>query len=257
MKLFKYVPPDRIDILKNLKVRFTPPVVFNDPFESRPHIVYDVPAKDIAKVMEIEFERNKIPEGDREHFRGLHKSRQLKKTWPEALKLMVNIMASIPLAFTLSEKSDNLLMWSHYARNHEGFVIGFDADHSFFKGKGIYKPTKVLYSAKRPNVGLSNLSLEDTYFTKSIDWEYEQEWRLFSDLNDVSETIETKELPIYLFDLPGDAIIEIIFGCRSSEKLKDRISSELSLNKKLQHVTLKRAAINEEQYMLDISPVET
>jgi hypothetical protein len=27
-----------------------------------------------------------------------------------------------------SERKDSLLMWAHYARNHEGFVIGFDIE---------------------------------------------------------------------------------------------------------------------------------
>src|ERR1043166_8666164 len=32
--VFKYCPPERIDILKNLKIRLTQPVCFNDPFEA-------------------------------------------------------------------------------------------------------------------------------------------------------------------------------------------------------------------------------
>ena len=259
MKLFKYLPPERIDVLENLRVRFTPPVVFNDPFESRPHIVYDTAKEDMARVMEIEFKRNKIPEVDRQSLRRLHENNQLGSEWPEVLRLMVEIMASSTLALSLSEKPDNLLMWSHYTRSHEGFVLGFDADHSFFKGKGkgIYKLTKVVYSTKRPNVGLSKLSLVETYFTKSIDWEYEQEWRLFADANDACMTVEAQDFPICLFDLPADAVTEIILGYRSRETLRDRISSVLSLNNKLQHVTLKRAVINEKEYTLDIYPIGT
>jgi hypothetical protein len=36
MSLFKYVPPERVDILANLKIRFTPGDEFNDPFEITP-----------------------------------------------------------------------------------------------------------------------------------------------------------------------------------------------------------------------------
>ena len=36
MKLYKYLHPDRIDVLKNKSIRFSPPVAFNDPFEFKP-----------------------------------------------------------------------------------------------------------------------------------------------------------------------------------------------------------------------------
>jgi hypothetical protein len=35
LRLFKYVPPERIDILENEKIAFTPPDRFKDPFEFR------------------------------------------------------------------------------------------------------------------------------------------------------------------------------------------------------------------------------
>ena len=33
MSLYKYVTPDRLDILKNLLIRFTQPTALNDPLE--------------------------------------------------------------------------------------------------------------------------------------------------------------------------------------------------------------------------------
>src|SRR5689334_11281388 len=36
MSLFKYVVSERIDILKNCRIRFTQPSAFNDPFEMQP-----------------------------------------------------------------------------------------------------------------------------------------------------------------------------------------------------------------------------
>src|SRR4030042_6155241 len=35
MKLYKYVIPERIDVVHDLRIRFTPPGYLNDPFESR------------------------------------------------------------------------------------------------------------------------------------------------------------------------------------------------------------------------------
>ncbi|OUS51807.1 hypothetical protein BM607_011295 [Shewanella sp. SACH] len=36
--LFKYLPIDRIDVLENLKIRFSPLMSLNDPFECQPLI---------------------------------------------------------------------------------------------------------------------------------------------------------------------------------------------------------------------------
>jgi hypothetical protein len=38
MSLFKYLDPDRTDVLRDAKIRFSSPVVLNDPFELQPHI---------------------------------------------------------------------------------------------------------------------------------------------------------------------------------------------------------------------------
>src|SRR5947207_10157340 len=37
-RLFKYVQPDRVDILEFERIRFTPPLEFNDPFDTHPTV---------------------------------------------------------------------------------------------------------------------------------------------------------------------------------------------------------------------------
>ncbi len=48
MKLYKYLPPERIDVLTTLHVRFTQAEDFNDPFEVAPHLdaILPLPAVD-------------------------------------------------------------------------------------------------------------------------------------------------------------------------------------------------------------------
>jgi hypothetical protein len=43
VSLFKYVSPDRIDVLLNKRLRFTQAADFNDPFEVVPHIAALLP----------------------------------------------------------------------------------------------------------------------------------------------------------------------------------------------------------------------
>ncbi len=38
MKIFKYLIPERIDVIENMSIRFTQAKYLNDPFESLPFI---------------------------------------------------------------------------------------------------------------------------------------------------------------------------------------------------------------------------
>lgn len=71
--------------------------------------------------------------------------------------------------FCTTEHYDNSLMWAHYANKHTGFCVGY-------KKEDIQNIStefqKVTYSAQPPNIKTKSL-----LFTKSKEWEYENEWR--------------------------------------------------------------------------------
>jgi hypothetical protein len=92
--LYKYLPPERIDILENMEIRFSRPSEFNDTFDAD----YLVPISQGAKA----------------------KSDRLR------------LRAGLGI-FCLTEQPNDHLMWVHYARNHSGFVIGFTAKACFFR----------------------------------------------------------------------------------------------------------------------------
>src|SRR6266700_134946 len=48
MILYKYLPPERIDVLRNRRIRFTQPADFNDPFEFRP-VIKEITSEDSVK----------------------------------------------------------------------------------------------------------------------------------------------------------------------------------------------------------------
>lgn len=77
--------------------------------------------------------------------------------------------------FCLSEKSDNLHMWTQYADGHKGIVVEFetDDDKAFFKELG-----KVAYSPTPPNFS-KDIKVKDVVYSKSLDSEKELEWRVF------------------------------------------------------------------------------
>jgi len=72
----------------------------------------------------------------------------------------------------------------------------------------------------------------DILYTKSIDWEYEQEIRAISVLKAATKTIDIKPYKISLFHVPHEAIGEIIIGLRASDeiiKLTTELAQKLSI----------------------------
>jgi hypothetical protein len=198
MALYKYVIPDRIDILEHSLIRLTQPFVFNDPFECFPYIKEVAHDERVSEYLDRhqcgeeekekmfldswKEEREKHPEWDvtYEAFREYLKVKMdqagsfvrdlvnglasmedpsFRSKTVHALAQVVNTEIGI---LCLTEKMDNLLMWAHYSSNHTGFVIEFDETHSFFtRGREMGHLKKVRYSITRPEVTLLDPTLSD------------------------------------------------------------------------------------------------
>lgn len=127
--------------------------------------------------------------------------------------------------FSLSELSDNSLMWAHYADEHRGICIGFEvADRSALADSEHLLP--VTYTNSIPGmsgdfksqmtfsfnqhgglqatnqISFSDSALQKAISTKSHEWEYEREWRYVEPISGN-------------FDWPGP-IVEITFGLNCS-----------------------------------------
>lgn len=81
-----------------------------------------------------------------------------------------------------SSKNDNLTMWSHYGGNHNGFCLAFDTGTGPFTDRFYH----VKYEIAVPVMNIVDLvinknidSIQLLFCTKSKDWKYEDEWRLF------------------------------------------------------------------------------
>ena len=117
-------------------------------------------------------------------------------------------------------------MWSHYADNHKGVVLGFDTaiDPDIRENA-----CQVDYSAKMPPlvtadqvaghiIGECDLGSDEyaktlarkTVLTKSKCWSYEKEWRLVRSIKakNASSVAETEDVPFV-----SNALAYVIFGC--------------------------------------------
>ena len=88
---------------------------------------------------------------------------------------------------SFTETKDNLLMWSHYAEQHQGMVIEFDPNHEFFTSSYLNQNNshegylaRVLYRKER--LSEVNKYLMDVFVHKSDEWAYEKEHRMILNL---------------------------------------------------------------------------
>ncbi|MCE1238630.1 MAG: DUF2971 domain-containing protein [Azonexaceae bacterium] len=79
--------------------------------------------------------------------------------------------------FCVSTKPDDILMWAHYADSHKGVCLEFDGLSTLMANA-----QKVSYAPKRvpinPYVDSKLEMVEKALLTKSLQWSYEDEWRL-------------------------------------------------------------------------------
>jgi hypothetical protein len=163
------------------------------------------------------------------------------------------------VVLSLSENQNSLLMWAHYAADHSGFAVGFDAEHSYFHSAGSNPGNagylhRVIYSEERPSGILGSLSVEKAYLTKSPEWAYEREWRVLQRANNASEVLDHS---MHLFSFPETAVVEVILGARSTEATKAAMLEVLSDKAAWGHVALMQATVDERHYRLNYGAITT
>lgn len=80
---------------------------------------------------------------------------------------------------SLTEKNNDILMFTHYGDNHKGLGLQFEMKKDPYYYANVF-PVKYFKSYPQLNVLNSNSTerLEKMLFTKSAQWNYEKEWRI-------------------------------------------------------------------------------
>jgi len=250
--LYKYRPLtlNTIRMILSGEVFFSKPINFNDPFDSyfdrtdSTNVVNQIRvSRSLRKIIhnlssfdEYIYEKDEIDKVIEENQSNINKMKEGENKDIEVLeKIKKNNIRNKTNIFCLSKKFDNKLMWSHYANNHTGICIGYNVSrvngkNYMFKYKDgyinenlkkelKYLPVhKVKYRKERPMLSLESRTSNDTilkaFLTKSIDWSYEDEYRviLFDDkLIKNPIRIETNEIK------------EVIFGLKTNSNDKEAL----------------------------------
>ncbi|AXV80080.1 DUF2971 domain-containing protein [Ralstonia solanacearum] len=259
MLLYKYMPGPRF--FSNFMFRFTPAEDLNDPKELVPDIRLRDPgayAQDITRRnIERAYFSVLLSNPDftpaeawarcvaaakqiEQQFDPIAKVRELYETFMRTTNRNVGVLS-------LTEDPCSAPMWAHYANEYKGLVIGLDSDSEFF----LPKPEEprvcgqlmnVLYTDTSPVVYVEPGQLDipkEVFFTKARSWDYEKEWRIIKYLPQASEVADSPEgKKIHLFDVPPEAVKEVIFGSKISADMQEQV--EQALQARAPHVLRKR-----------------
>lgn len=152
---------------------------------------------------------------------------------------------------SLTEDFTNVLMWTHYAKNHTGICVGLDMTclDSLIEEKAVgddrifFLRKKVVYAKQYPEWNWfknpTHEMLERIQITKSHSWSYEREHRILLEINVRKEPVKSlvkKERIVYL---PEGSIRQVLLGMNISPK--DEAEIKRMLKKIDSRVVLKKA----------------
>jgi hypothetical protein len=160
---------------------------------------------------------------------------------------------------SFSKTARDTVMWAHYAKRHKGIVIGIDFDIFFSKNHSLQMDA-VNYSSKRPKINIleeptgriSPDAIDRILMTKSLSWEYEQEFRTFICNKDL-DILKNDDLACYkdfkgkntwFLRLNPSSIKEIVFGISTLDNIKSSVQN-LVKKPELNHITLYKAEESE------------
>jgi hypothetical protein len=278
--LFKYLPSERLDFFETFRLRYSQPAVFNDPFEGKPFYPGLVPSEAMAGSYPRRFAkvlREQYESMDAEFRKNMafdvfallmdHMKPELYDIFqqvdesfiPEINSMMNETFCEKMGALSLSEVRDNLLMWSHYAESHKGFVVEFDPRHHLFISKNVgaddlWQLHKIGYVSERPHTYVIDLDMRAILLTKHISWGHELEWKHFRPLNQASVIIPAIPLSVHLFEFPPESIRSVTFGALMPSEMRANTESAIRSNKDLCHLKLFQMQLDERKYELHLKP---
>jgi len=238
-------------LITHQEVYFARPSSFNDPFDGNIPVRWDLLTYDDCFQKNLELtqiiHKDKTLEIQKQIAKQLTDSKKLwhpdniKKESQDAIAKWDKLIGLL----SLSEKRDDILMWSHYSDFHRGFVVGLrvnslleDYDFDYLK--------RVEYQGKYPIITGHHETterFETKFFTKSSAWEYEKEWR-----------ISKNHIDNRVMKIKKQTFSEIILGCQMTEKVKAEV---IEMIKKTfgATVTVYQAIKADEKFGLEMRPV--
>lgn len=154
------------------------------------------------------------------------------------------LVFSLFRVISLSAEENNMLMWTHYAKN-SGFMIKINP--ALIAKENLFGPYPINYCKSLPKIEYDP-ALYPGYFVpyqsniKSESWSYEKEWRYVYYSSNIQDRINKINNRVYYDQI---ALMEIVLGYNFFETIKRDIGFDiLILKKKHKNRKLKRKLLN-------------
>lgn len=273
-------------VLKNGTLRWSTPGTLNDPYDMQFNLHFDVDRQSvISATLEklwlshygddpvpagnqfgrlVNAFRGRFPQLSRETFDhefGASASEALdamERTLPEFNEAIQSEMATSKI-LCLSEVSDDMLLWAHYAEEHRGVaarfrsVEGLDSPYSEARAVQYVNGMPKLLDDEFWSDMLSGRKSMDPHaiikhlvYTKSSHWAYEREWRIYSGDGRNRHAVH-EDIPFHLLELDA-----VILGCRMPEV--DRAEFTALCHNLYPHAEVLVATKAEHEFRLVVQP---
>lgn len=231
------------------------PSTFNDPFDCAVSLIPDLDSPSLLEVILTEAKAGNVKKITDEDIKALEKIANSddfegfehpdhKEMCTKLRNRFVSLIQDIGV-ISLSELDDHILMWSHYADQHQGFCVEFNRDKN--NSLGSRKTLPVRYTTKLPIFTLQDLItgsknsrkeyLRSLVLSKANEWNYEREWRYINENGNCTINLNSR-------------ITAIIFGARMPESHKSTLIE--IVNKYYDGVEFKQVVLKNDGFGLEI-----
>ncbi len=230
--LYKYTPAHRLDHVlpdqKPCSFRATPPNELNDINEInyRTSFVDDESNREeinreFALALTELFPTSPISVDDVERYRE-------KNPFGYGAEMTCDQLSKRYGVTSFSTKRNDVRMWSHYADDCRGVAIGYNVDRWVTHLLGTSIIRQVRYADELPMImGPRVVNQENAYAfmsSKGAAWEYEQEWRLITELSNTQRSGNN----ISVITVPQDSVSSILITDRTPQDTVDLIVQRLN-----------------------------
>lgn len=284
--LYKFAPDARF--LENGLFRFSQPDALNDPQEAQPRIVFqeyapddyaiaratstfDLPQQELEAMCMNPYPGRRF---DEKGFPGLWPAQESRlreepfKTIEEYDRAVIDkaVFLCRKVAndnfgvFCMTESTEDHL-WSHYAKDHKGVAVTFNARHPFFSASGAifrieYSDESISVSSNHGIVRIAghrvrqedileeqiNVIPLELLTRKRLSWAHEKEWRMIKPLSEglCTEKNDSNNLPVFLFEIPPECVQTVTFGYKVCESDIAKAQDFIKISDKWGHIKLRQ-----------------
>jgi hypothetical protein len=180
--LFKYLPSERLHVLKDCRVRFSQRAVFEDDHELQPEYAAFGTSDEIWRfAISSGFQLGRAGLPPSVIVEALSTDHRAQERALAAMNRSTTVKDELG-SFCLTEVADSEQMWKEYAEHGKGFAVGFDTAHPGFVQKLMPRGRLGKMSHSDEPFGTALGAMEDegagVMFRKRLKYSFEREWRI-------------------------------------------------------------------------------